>query len=127
MKLALPLTILNLGLLGAIAITQAQAAAPTVQPVVRARLIELVDAKGEVRAQLKTETSGEVIFRLRDPAGQVRVKLGSGADGSGLVLLDERTEVGVHLLAGISAIDRKPATHITVADARGSRTMKPGD
>src|SRR5688572_21145802 len=119
MKLALPLTVLNLGLLGAIAFTQAQAAAPTVQPVLRARLIELVDTKGEVRAQLKTEASGEVVLRLRDQAGQIRVKLGSGADGSGLVLLDERTEVRVHLLAGISAIDHKPATHITVADARG--------
>ena len=126
MKLALALSAANLLLLGGFAITQANAAAPDVQPVVRAQLIELVDSKGQVRAQLKTEAD-EVIFRLRDREGQIRVKLGAGEGGSGLLLIDERTEPGVHLLAGRSAVDGRPQTGITLADARARRTLTPAD
>jgi hypothetical protein len=68
--------------------------------VLRARTIELVDARRQVRAQIKVERSGEVVFRLRDQAGAIRVKLGAGRDGSGLLLLNERTEPGVQALAG---------------------------
>ena len=126
MKLALALSATNLVLLGGFALTQAQAAAPAVQPVVRAQLIELVDAKGQVRAQLKTEAD-EVIFRLRDSEGQIRVKLGAGGRGSGLLLIDERTEPGVHLLAGRSAVDGRVQTGITLADAKARRTLTPAD
>jgi hypothetical protein len=126
MKLVLALTLANLAILGGFAVTQAQAR-PETQDVLRARLIELVDAKGQVRAQLKTEASGEVVLRLRDQEGQIRVKLGAGRDGSGLLLNDERTEPGIHMLAGISALDRSHATKITLADAAASRTLKPRD
>ncbi len=57
-------------------------------PVLRAQLIELVDAKGQVRAQLKVEDNSEAVFRMKDAQGTIRVKLGAGADCSGLVLLD---------------------------------------
>jgi hypothetical protein len=40
------------------------------------------------------------VFRLRDQDGQVRVKLGAGRDGSGLLLANEATEPGIHALAG---------------------------
>ena len=120
--LALPLTLANMALLGALAVGQANAA-PDVAPVVRARLIELVDARGQVRAQLKTEDSGEVVMRLRDQTGAIRVKLGAGEHGSGLLLNNEKTEPGVHMLAGLSQLDHKPATQITLADGKGRRRL----
>ena len=71
--------------------------------MLRARTIELVDGRGQVRAQIKVERpSREVVFRLRDQDGQVRVKLGAGRDGSGLLLLNEATEPGIQALAGRS-------------------------
>ena len=70
-----------------------------VQQVIKARAIELVDEQENVRAQLNTEPGGEVIFRLRDANGTIRVKIGANESGSGLLLLDESTEPRVHLLA----------------------------
>lgn len=70
-----------------------------VSEVLRARNLELVDEQGQVRAQFKVETSGEVVFRMRDTKGTIRVKLGASDNGAGLLLLDERTEPAVHLLA----------------------------
>lgn len=68
--------------------------------VLRARTIEIVDARGQVRAQILVEPSGEVVFRLRDEAGTIRTKLGASRTGSGLLLLNEDTEPGVQALAG---------------------------
>ncbi len=68
----------------------------------RARAIELVDERGRVRAQLNIEPDGETVFRLRDSTGEIRVKIGASADGSGLLLLDGSTEPGIHMLAGSS-------------------------
>jgi hypothetical protein len=42
---------------------------------------------------------GETIFRLMDMDGTIRVKLGASKDGSGLVLLNDSTEVGIQALA----------------------------
>ncbi len=67
--------------------------------VLRAQAIEIVDTRGQVRAQINVSSGGEVIFRLRDATGAVRVKLGASADGSALLLLNEATEVGAHVLA----------------------------
>lgn len=69
---------------------------------VRARAIELIDERGRVRAQLNVETDGEAVLRLRDAEGEIRVKLGGGREGSGLLLLDGSTQPGIHLLAGSS-------------------------
>ena len=73
--------------------------APGVPAVLRAQRIELVDTRGQVRAQLKVDEGGEAVFRLRDARGTIRVKLGASEDGSGLLLLDGSTEPGVHILA----------------------------
>jgi hypothetical protein len=78
---------------------RAEGAAGKIPDVLRARMLELVDESGQVRANLKVEPGGEVVFRLRDAQGTVRVKLAASADGSGLLLLDDRTEPGAHLLA----------------------------
>jgi hypothetical protein len=58
-----------------------------------------VDERGKTRARLDVEPGGEVVFRLLDQQGTIRVKLGAGKDGSGLLLANDATEPGVHLLA----------------------------
>jgi hypothetical protein len=76
-----------------------RAEASAVPQVLRARTIELVDARGLRRASLKVEPQGDVVFRLFDRRGTIRVKLGASENGSGLVLNDESTAPGVHVLA----------------------------
>lgn len=84
---------------------------------IRARALELVDERGRVRAQLDVESSGEVVFRLRDPEGQIRVKLGAGGDGSGLLLLDGSTEPGIQMLA------KRSGTSVTLTSGGGQRRV----
>ena len=95
------------------------AAAQTQPEVIRARAIELVDSRGRVRAQLNVESSGEVVFRLRDSAGTIRVKLGASEDGSGLLLANEATEPGVHLVAN------RRATSVTIQRGQQRRVITP--
>ena len=70
--------------------------------VLRGSALELVDDAGRVRAQIDVEKDGEVVLRLRDVQGAIRVKLGASQAGSGLVLLNQNTEPGVQLLAEAS-------------------------
>jgi len=92
----------------------------------RTRALELVDDRGVVRSRLNVEPSGEVVFRLIDSNGTIRVKLGAGEDGSGLLLLDETTEPAVHLIARRTATkDRPNTTRITLNGAAGQRTVTP--
>ena len=97
--LAITLAVINLVLLLFLLGQAESTAAPGVAPVLRAQAIELVDDQGQIRAQLSAESNGETVFRLRDATGTIRVKLGAAEDGSGLLLLDESTEPGVHILA----------------------------
>ena len=99
-RLAAALATLCLLSLLALPVLSRPAGAKRVASVLRARTIELVDARRQVRAQIKVERSGEVVFRLRDQTGAIRVKLGAGREGSGLLLLNERTEPGLQALAG---------------------------
>ena len=76
---------------------------------------ELVDTNGHQRASIKVEEDGEVVFRLRDAKGTIRVKLGASEDGSGLVLLDDSTSVGIHALA------KKKETSLTLINKEGEK------
>ncbi len=67
--------------------------------ILRGRGLELVDTGGQIRARISMESTGEVVFRLFDETGTIRVKIGASKDGSGLVLLNDSTQVGMHLLA----------------------------
>jgi hypothetical protein len=75
-------------------------AQPPQDVVVRAQRFELVDATGQVRATLAVGgPSGEVDLKLLDAKGMIRAKLGGDRGGSGLVLYNETSEPGVHILA----------------------------
>jgi hypothetical protein len=64
-------------------------------PILRGSALEIVDERGQVRSRLNVEPDGEVVLRLLDRNGTIRVKLGADEGGSGLLLLDEVTEPGV--------------------------------
>lgn len=70
--------------------------------VLRAHAIELVDAQGQVVAQLHVGADGGGNLRLRSGDGTVRVKLAGTADGSGLLLLDREAEPALLLATGDS-------------------------
>ena len=119
LRVAVALLCANLVLLLGLWLLGRSAGAQAVPPVLRARAIELVDDRGQVRAQLDVESSGEVVFRLRDSSGSIRVKVGASEEGSGLVLLDEATEPGIHMLA------KRAGTSLTIARGTQQHTIKP--
>jgi hypothetical protein len=99
-RVAVALTAVNLAILLA-GLTQARpSSAQAGVEVLRGRALELVDGRGQMRARLNVESNGEVVLRLLDQEGTIRVKLGAAKDGSGLLLANDATEPGIHLLAG---------------------------
>ena len=122
-RLTTCLTGLNLFLLFALPAkgTTAQGVEST---ILRGRGLELVDANGQARAQFTIESNGEAVFRMRDAGGTIRVKLGAGNGGSGLLLLDETTEPAVQLVARRGAAPDKPTTtSISLVGADGRRRV----
>ncbi len=101
--LILALVLLNLILLVGLIVPGRVGAAPADAPVLRAQILELVDAKGAVRMNIRTEPDGQVVFRLMDADGTIRVKLGADKTGGGLTLLNGATELGAQLLANPDA------------------------
>lgn len=93
------LVALNLVVLLCVAATPKPAHQKDVQSLVRARAIELVDDKGRIRASLGVEKDGEAVFRMRDTDQTIRLKIGASNEGSALLLLDESTNPGLHVLA----------------------------
>ena len=116
-RIAVAITLINLVLLIFAFARSGAPAAQTVPQVLRVRAIELVDDNGQVRAQLNVESDGEVVFRLRDAKGTIRVKLGASEDGSGLVLLDDATEPGVHMLTN------RDGTSLTLTGKGGAQQV----
>ena len=100
------------------------AATQEIVPILRARALELVDERGQIRSRLNVEPDGEVVFRLIDHNGTIRVKLGASEGGSGLLLLDETTEPGVHLIARRSGTSARPTTtSVTLRGANGKECV----
>lgn len=97
--IAATLSALNLAILAGATIQTRTAGAQGGEGVLRGTALELVDQRGKTRARLDVEPGGEVVFRLLDQQGTIRVKLGAGKDGSGLLLANDATEPGVHILA----------------------------
>jgi hypothetical protein len=78
---------------------------------------ELVDQNGKQRVSIKVEPEGEILFRMKDQAGTIRVKLGAGEDGSALVLLDDSTEPAIHAQA------KEKGGVLTLQDKRGKKRV----
>jgi hypothetical protein len=114
-RLAVILTIVNMVFLIFVLARGRTTIAPATTDVLRARVIELIDDHGQVRARLNVEPDGEVVFRLLDGEGTIRVKLGTSKDGSGLLLLNELTEPGIQLLAN------RDSTQITLTEHGGAQ------
>lgn len=102
MRIAVALGVLNLAILVGAAVHTRTAGAQGDEDILRGKALELVDEGGKTRARINVEPGGEVVFRLLDQQGTIRVKLGAGKDGSGLLLANDATEPGVHLLAKAS-------------------------
>lgn len=81
------------------------------------REFEVLDTKGVSRASIRVEEGGDVVFRLKDQQGTIRVKLGGNTDGAGLVMLDGDTEPAVHILA------KKAKASVTLTVAGKSRDL----
>ena len=126
-RLTIVLAALNLVLLLGLLSRTGAAGSQSEAPVLRGQGLELVDAQGRVRGQFAVEPDGEAVFRIRDAAGTIRVKLGAGDGGSGLLLLDETTEPGIQIIARRSPTSGRPATtsiNLTGADGQ-RRTITP--
>lgn len=126
-RLAVALTGTNLVLLLAILGQGGPTAAQTGAPILRGRGLELVDDRGQVRARLDVESDGGVVLRLLDRSGTIRVKLGAGEGGSGLVLLDEATQPGVQIIARRTGTAERPTTtSVTLTGVDGQpRVIRP--
>jgi hypothetical protein len=124
-KLALGLTLINFAVL-LVSVGHAKSPTPPeVTPILRTQAFELVDQRGQVRSRLNVEADGTVVLRLLDEEGTIRVKLGADKSGSGLVLLDEATEPGVHIIARRKGNAERPATRIILKGADGQRLIEP--
>lgn len=121
-RLCVVLCALNVVLLGMLLAERTGAEASQGASTLRGRGLELVDASGRTRAQFDVEPSGDAVFRIRDAEGTIRVKLGAGPTGSALLLLDETTEPGVHLIARRAATDGA-TTRISLNGADGKRRV----
>jgi hypothetical protein len=126
-RFAVIVTVINLVLMVVVLTHERVAVAQSDASVLRGRSLELVDATGQIRAEFTVEPDNEAVFRLRDSAGIIRVKLGAGDNGSGLLFLDETTEPGVQIVARRSATSTRPTTtsiNLTGADGQ-RRTITP--
>lgn len=122
-RFATALTLINLVLLLLIA-RAGNTTTQEVTPTLRGRALELVDDRGQIRSRLNVESSGEVVLRLLDQNGTIRVKLGAGDGGSGLLLADEETEPGVHIIARRAGTSERPTTtSITLRGAEGQERV----
>ena len=99
LRIAVALGALNLSILVGAAVQARTAGAQGGEDILRGSALELVDEGGKTRARIDVEPNGEVVFRLLDQEGTIRVKLGAGREGSGLLLANDATEPGVHILA----------------------------
>ena len=113
-RIAIALTVINLFIL-VTAMSRIGSAATQTSPMLRGRGLEIVDARGKVRAQIiliaadtvaktarGTPYPETVLLRLIDPNGRPGVKIGTSVDGSGMSLAgdsERRDWNGIQILA----------------------------
>jgi len=118
-RVAVVLTGINIVLLAAILFQGRAAVAQEVPPVIRAQSMEIIDGQGRVRFHLAAQPDGEAVFRMRDGTGTIRVKISASEEGSGLLLLDDATEPGLHVLA------KRSATELTLKKGNQQQVLRP--
>src|SRR5215217_6122684 len=103
---------------------QQVARAQAVPDILRARGLEIVDDHGIVRAQILVQPNdGGVLFRLIDQHGKPLVKLGAGADGSGLMLTGDPARQD---WSGIQVMAKPGGSTLRLLDVDGKeRVIKP--
>jgi hypothetical protein len=116
-RIAVAVTVVNVVFVLLVLAQHGATARPVDSQVLRVRALELIGDDGRVRAQLNVESSGEVVFRLRDATGTIRVKLGASEEGSGLVLLGDSTEPGAQILA------KRSGTSLTLTAKSGAKRV----
>ena len=124
-RIALALTLINLGLMMFLLAQSRRVAADDVAPVLRGRALEIVDAQGRIRAQILVhgpETVNNklypetVLFRMADPKSGPVVKLTAAANGAALGLSDD-ADGGVQLYA------RDTGSFVKVVDKSGKQQI----
>ncbi len=112
-RIAIALTVLNLGILAYTLFRASPAASADVAPVLRAHALEIVDESGRVRAMIRVfphdpnvkmpdGTTGypeTVLLRLIDSTGAPNVKISATEDGSAMSLGGESNPTHVQVLA----------------------------
>jgi len=123
-RCALTLTALNLLAMLAFWSQLQVAGAQAVPDLVRARGLEIVDDRGIVRAQILVQPDdGGVLFRLIDQQRKPLVKLGAGADGSGLMLTGDPARQD---WSGIQVLARPGGSTMRLLNRDGKeRVIKP--
>src|SRR5262245_30655422 len=98
-RLLIVLTVINFGLLVFLLAQMRPVAAQDTAPVLRTQKLEIVDGQGTVRGDIRVDEPEAITFRLFDPSGRIRVKLGATPDGSGLNLFNNTQEPGILMSA----------------------------
>ena len=129
-RVASALTVLNLGLLIFLLAQVRYTDAQNVAPVLRGRSLEIVDAQGQVRAQILVHgpetVNGKtypetVLFRMATAQRAPLMKLTVSDDGSALGLSDDSQPGGIELRA-----NRNKGNFVKVVDRDGrEQTIKP--
>ena len=129
-RIAIGLTLVNLLLLLFLLAQTYRAAAGDVAPVLRGRALEIVDAQGQIRAQILVHgpetVNGKtypdtVLFRMATARRAPLVKMTVSEEGSAFGLSDDSEPGGVQLYA-----NRNKGNFVKVVNSDGrEQTIKP--
>ena len=129
-RVAIGLTLVNLGLLIFLVAQLGNAGAQNVAPVLRGRGLEIVDSQGQVRAEIVVHgpetVNGKtypetVLFRMATPQRAPLMKLTVSEEGSALGLSDDSQPGGIELRA-----NRNKGNYVKVVNSDGhEQTIKP--
>jgi hypothetical protein len=119
MRIQLVTAVIVVVVFGGLMFERSAASQEATPAVLRGEALELVDGRGQIRAQINVTSDGQVVFRLRDEQGTIRMKLGADENGSGLLLLDATTNPGVH------AVATRARTTLTLQRGQKRRVLRP--
>jgi hypothetical protein len=127
-RFAIGLTVINFALMIFLLTQFPRASAEQVAPVLRGRALEIVDAKGRVRASISVQAPvtmdskqypETVLLRLTDPKSGPVVKLTASENGSALDLSDDSN-------GGVQVFAKGNGSFVKVVDKTGrEQTIKP--